>query len=247
MEITRKEDAANRDAMVRWFHWINVIVVLLLAVIGAFIWNAKTLGMSDEGKVLLKQLHALCGYVFAVNLLVRLAWAFVGGEHARWRSLLPLGRGFPKALASQARNLFRPEGHDQPGHSPLGRISVTLMLACMLTMAVTGLVLAGTDIYYPPLGGRIAEWVAADGVDPADVAPNRPELVDEAAYREMRAFRSPFIDTHKFVFFMLLALVPLHVAGVVLAEHKGGRSIVSSMITGRAYMKPAPQDQPEAD
>ena len=116
MEITSKEDAAIRDAMVRWFHWINVIVVLLLAVIGAFIWNAKTLGMSDEGKVLLKQLHALCGYVFAVNLFVRLAWAFVGGEHARWRSLLPLGRGFPQALASQARNLFRPAGHDQPVH-----------------------------------------------------------------------------------------------------------------------------------
>lgn len=235
MDIAHGSQAETRDAMVRWFHWINLIAVLGLAVVGTVIWNAKPLDISNDGKVLLKTIHVLIGYVFVVNLLVRLVWAFIGGPNARWRGILPGGRGYLRSLGGQLGQLFRPEGHDYEGHSPVGRLSVTALLTCMLVMACTGLVLAGTDIYYPPFGGRIAEWVAAEGVDPGTLEPNRPDLVNASAQKEMRAFRSPFIGTHKFVFFVLLSLVLLHVAGVVLAEKRGGRGIVSAMITGRRY------------
>ena len=223
----------TRDALVRCFHWINVLAILGLASLGTVLLFGKDLGLSDAGKIIIKTTHVFIGYVFVTNLLIRLVWAFVGSENARWRKILPGGRNFVQSLLFQTRNLFRPEGHQYDNHSPLGRASIALMLLAMITMASTGLTLAGTDIFYPPLGNWISEWVAAEGVDPKALVPYRPDLVNEAAWEEMRAIRAPFKDIHEFVFFMLLALVPLHVAGVILAEIKGSGGIVSAMINGR--------------
>ena len=75
------------DANVRWFHWINVLCILGLVAVGVVILNDKALGVSTDGKILLKTVHVLIGYVFALNLLWRLVWAFIGGVHARWRGM----------------------------------------------------------------------------------------------------------------------------------------------------------------
>lgn len=56
------------DRTTRWFHWINVLGVLGLAVLGLAILNEKIFGASAEGKVVLKTLHTYVGYVFAANL-----------------------------------------------------------------------------------------------------------------------------------------------------------------------------------
>ena len=61
--------------------------------VGVVILNAKLLGVTDDGKILLKTVHVWIGYVFALNLTWRLVWAFIGGTHARWRAILPGGRG----------------------------------------------------------------------------------------------------------------------------------------------------------
>ena len=74
------------DATTRWFHWINVFCVAGLAAIGIVIMNAGGLDISNAGKVTLKTAHVWIGYVFSLNLLWRLIWAFIGGPHARWRA-----------------------------------------------------------------------------------------------------------------------------------------------------------------
>jgi len=77
------------DANIRWFHWINLLCVLGLIAVGVVILNAKALSVATEGKILLKTVHVWIGYVFAANLLWRLVWAFIGGQYARWRAILP--------------------------------------------------------------------------------------------------------------------------------------------------------------
>lgn len=52
---------------------------------GVAILNGTAPGVSIEGKILLKTTHVWIGYVFALNLLWRLIWAFIGGQYARWR------------------------------------------------------------------------------------------------------------------------------------------------------------------
>ena len=131
------------DAPTRWFHWINLLCVIGLIAIGVAILNAKPLGVTNEGKVLLKVIHVWFGYVFAINLLWRMVWAFIGNRHARWGAILPIGAGYWRSLKSYVSCLFSGRPQQYLGHNPLARISVTLLFVLLLIQAVSGLVLAG--------------------------------------------------------------------------------------------------------
>ncbi len=128
------------------------------------------------------------------------------------------------------------------GHNPIGRIAVLVILALLVVQAVTGLVLAGTDIFYPPLGSWIAHWVAAPNVDPATLTPLTRDLMDKDAYAAMRSFRSPFAEIHEIVFYLLIAMIALHVVAVVATELREGGALVSAMLTGRKIIRGRPED-----
>lgn len=234
------------DLPTRWFHWINALCVLALAVFGLVILNASAFDIPNTGKVLLKTLHVWVGYVFVVNILVRIVWGFAGNHHARWRQMLPGGRGYFRRLRSYVASFAAGKPESYLGHNPLGRIAVAGLLLLMMVQAVTGLMLAGTDIYYPPLGSWIAGWIAAPGVDPASLVPYSPELYDEAAYAEMRALRKPFAQIHLYGFYALLVGIAIHISGVVITELREGGGLTSAMISGRKVLQGQPVDAPAA-
>jgi cytochrome b len=231
------------DRTVRVFHWVNFLCVLGMIVVGTVILNAGALGIPNDGKVLLKTVHVLIGYVLALNLLWRLVWAFVGGRHARWRAILPGGRGYAGELRGYLSGLGAGRRQQYLGHNPLGRIAITILLLLLLSQAVTGLVLAGTDLFYPPLGSWIAAWIAAAGVDPATLVPYAPEMYDETAHQAMRAFRKPFITAHLYGYYTLLVLIALHVLAVVVTEVREGGGLVSAMFTGKKVLSGPPADR----
>lgn len=231
------------DRSQRVFHWINALAVLTLATIGVVILNADALGIPDDpGMIALKTVHVYVGYVFVTNLVWRLVWGFIGGRYARWSAFLPGGRGYGRRLAQFVRDFFSGRAPTYLGHNPLARIFLSVLLVLLLTQAATGLVIAGTDVYMPPFGGSFREWVAADTHDPALVRPYSPQTVNAAAYAEMRAFRSPVVRIHEYTFFVLLAMIALHVAAAVIVELKEGGAIVSSMFTGRKILSRRPED-----
>lgn len=233
------------DRTTRLFHWINFVCVVALAAIGTAILYNKALGVSTEGKILLKTVHVWFGYVLAANLTWRLVWAFIGNPYARWRAILPFGRGFGAALRAYMAGWKAGDPPRYAGHNPLARIMVAVLLALLVVQAATGLVLAGTDLYFPPLGHWIAGWVAAPGVDPSSLVPYDKTAVDATTYDAMRAFRAPFITIHYWTFFLLLIAVAAHVAGVVVTEIRHGGAIVSAMFTGRKLLDKPPVDAPE--
>lgn len=234
------------DRTTRWFHWINVLAILALSAVGLGILYADELGIQPEREVYLKIIHVLIGYVFCINLIWRLVWAFVGGRHARWRAFLPFRKGYRAEAKQYLASFAAGRERQYAGHNPLGRLAVTAMLLLMLNAAVSGLVLAGTDLFYPPFGRYFATWIAAPGVDPATVVPNRPELVDQAARTEMRAFKKTYVALHEYGFYALAILVGLHIAGVVIAEVRGAGSITSAMFTGRKVLHGAPVDDTDS-
>jgi cytochrome b len=130
------------------------------------------------------------------------------------------------------------------GHNPLARIAVTLLFVLLLVQAVTGLVLVGTDLYWPPFGHWFAAWVAAPGVDASLVVPGAVDLIDKTSYDAMRAFRSPFVEVHELGFYALAVLIALHVIAVVATEIHEGGSITSAMFTGRKILSRPPPDAP---
>lgn len=233
------------DRGVRWFHWINVVSVLALIGTGLVIYNGKTLGISADAKVMMKELHVWVGYLFALNLAWRIVQGFRGSHFARWHTILPIGRGYLRELGAYLGSLRSGKPRHYLGHNPLGQLMVLLLFILMFAQAISGLVLAGTDLYYPPLGSWIAQWVAPAGVDPASLLPGDKSMADAMAWDEMRAFRQPFIITHVQLFFLLLGAVVLHVAGVVVAEIRERVGLVSAMITGYKRVPEKPVDLPE--
>jgi Ni/Fe-hydrogenase 1 B-type cytochrome subunit len=229
------------------FHWINVLCVVGLIAVGVAILNDKALGVTNDGKILLKTVHVWIGYVFAVNLLWRLIWAFIGGSHARWRAILPGGHGYLNDVRRYVADFLARRPRQYLGHNPVGRIAVTLLLCALLVQTITGLILAGTDLFYPPIGSFIARWVAAPGVDPAMLLPYSPDTYDKAAYGAMRALREPIVAVHYYGFYVLLALSMIHIAAVVLTELREGGNLVSAMVTGKKLLSQPLADQPESD
>jgi len=229
------------DAPTRWFHWINAICVVALVVGGILMLNGRALEISRAGGLKLKTIHTWIGYVFAISLILRLIWAFVGNRYARWRAILPGGRGYLAATGAYIKSFFSRHPQQYLGHNPLGRLSVTAMLLVLVVLAVSGIVLAGTDLFYPPLGHWFASWVAAPGVDPATIVPGSPNIEREAL-ASMRAFRKPFIVTHVWSYYVLLVIGALHILGVVVTEIREGGTLVSATFTGRKYLAEEPVD-----
>jgi len=217
---------------VRFFHWNNVICILLLIVIGVVILNAKLFGVSIEGKILLKTMHVIVGYVFAANLIFRLLIGFLGKSYERWSETLPFNKGFRKEVIEFKKLNKAP----YKGHNPVGKLMVLALLSLMSIQMVTGLVIAGTDIYYPPFGNYFAQSIAIDKTNLEVIKPYSKENVDDKAYKTMRDIRKPFITVHIYTFYGLIFFIPLHIMGVIFAERRERTALTSSMITGYKYL-----------
>jgi Ni/Fe-hydrogenase 1 B-type cytochrome subunit len=217
---------------IRLFHWLNVLSVLLLIIIGSIIYFGRDIGISSEGKILLKTIHVCVGYVFAANLIFRIILGFMGKGYERWGQTLPFSKAFKQELAD-----FRQDKNKAfKGHNPLGKLMVGAFMLSLTVQMVSGLVIAGTDIYYPPFGQYFANSIAEDKSQVALIKPYSKENVDADAYKEMRSFRKPFITAHVYSFYCLLLFIPLHILAVFFAERREKHSIVSSMIHGYKYL-----------
>jgi cytochrome b len=246
VEISKSEELHSYnvwDFQTRCFHWINVLAVFGLIIVGVILLNDDALGISTGGKMLLKKIHVALGYVMVANLIWRCVWAFRGNRYARWQAMVPYGAGYWGALRSYGSAFLHGEPQQYVGHNPAGRIGVALLLFLLLLQAATGLVLAGTDLYWPPFGGYFAGWVAAPGIDPATVSALAPNTIDQTAYKAMRAFRSSYVAVHLYGFYALAGMIVAHVVAVVMTEVREGGSLTSAMLTGRKILTRPPQDE----
>lgn len=233
------------DRTVRIFHWLNVICIIGLISIGLAILYNKSFGVSSDGKILLKTMHAYFGYVFVLNLLWRLIWGFIGNKYSRWKMILPFNKGYSHSFTAYIKGLKNRNPPPYAGHNPVAKLMVTLLFLMLITQAATGLTLAGTDLYLPPFGHEIAEWVTASGEDHSklvDLKPGSKEGIDPDGYQEMRDFRKPFITIHKYGFYLLLIAIFFHILGVVVTELLEKNGLISAMFTGKKVFKKNPVD-----
>lgn len=230
------------DRTVRIFHWVNVLCVLVLIAIGVAILNSKILGVSTDGKVLLKTIHVYVGYVFAINLAWRLIWGFFGNRYSRWRAILPFNAEHRAQLTAMRNGtkMGKPVGF--LGHTPIARLMVGLLFVIMSAQAITGLVLAGTDVYMPPFGNMVKESIAIGATAVEFITPYSKDGIDEVAYKEMRDIRKPFITVHYYAFYTLLAAIFLHLLGVIVSEVREKNGLVSAMFTGKKVFTEKPFD-----
>ena len=169
------------DLPLRLFHWL-----LVMAVIGSFV--SVKLG----GNAMIW--HGRFGYLVLALIAFRLTWGFVGTRHARFAQFIKS----PKAILAYLKSPT-----ETPGHSPVGAISVLILLGLFLAQALAGL-FASDDIAFD---GPLAKYVASTWV----------EL--------LTAF-------HRLNEWVLLALVAMHIGAILYYKYAKRINLISAMITG---------------
>ena len=230
------------DLPTRVFHWVNFITITSLIFVGLIMLFKKELGITSlEAKVSLKEIHVIIGYVFVLNFTWRIIWGFIGNKYARWSNTLPQ-KGFLNTVRQYLHSVESGEPQQFIGHNPMGRLAITFILLLMLTMAITGLVRAGTDIYYPPFGSLAADYVAAPGTDTDSIRPYIADGTDKEKMASLKAFKGPFGEVHIYASYTLMFMIVLHIFFVVRAEIREGGSLISAMFTGKKILSSNPVD-----
>jgi Ni/Fe-hydrogenase 1 B-type cytochrome subunit len=79
---------------VRFFHWLNVACIIVLASTGYLVAEPIKLSIANEAYNqysfgIIRFIHFATAYVFAFNLLFRLYWGFVGNKYSKWSNFVP--------------------------------------------------------------------------------------------------------------------------------------------------------------
>jgi len=231
------------DKPARVFHWINFLCIIILSFLGLIMLYKGAIGISgNEAKIGLKVLHVITGYVFAINLIVRLIWGFFGGRYSRWSALFP-GKDFKQKLKNYKASKATGKPQTFIGHNPIGQLSALVMLLLLTVQMVTGLIRAGTDIYYPPFGNIAANYVAAQGVLPSQIKPYDETGTDADRMAELKAFKSPIGSTHIYGAYILWLLILVHLLAVIRSDTGGEGTLISAMFSGKKHLPRDPVDQ----
>ncbi len=183
------------DPGVRLFHWS-----LVLAVLVAFLAGEHALTV-----------HVVAGYGVAVLTAWRIVWGFTGPATARFRDFVHPPRAILAFLRASLQG--RPTWH--AGHNPAGGAMVVVLLATLLTTALTGMALYGAQ----DAGGPLAFLATRAGEDAIDTLETLHEFLGQA----------------------LPWLVAVHVAGVLVESLLQRVDLTRAMLTGRKPLPPTPE------
>ena len=161
-------------------------------------------------------LHEWMGYFVLALVLVRVVWGFIGPEHARFADFV---RG-PGLVLANLRDVVLLRAKRYLGHSPAGGAMVIVLLAMLAATSVTGILAEQSE--------NVAATAAVVTTAMADE--NGHEM--ERAGGEEEA-ESPLVEAHEVLANLTLALVFLHIAGVILASFTHRENLIVAMFTGR--------------
>jgi cytochrome b len=104
--------------------------------------------------------HVACGYVVTLLLLFRLAWGFIGGEHARFRSFV---HGW-RSIYAYGEELLHLRPPRTLGHNPVGGWMIMTLLTTLSAIALSGLLAEAKTGGAGLLSALLpTEWVAVVG------------------------------------------------------------------------------------
>jgi cytochrome b len=229
MNATPKQAETVRvwDPIVRIGHWVIVI--------GFF--TAYFSG--DE----LPGIHTWAGYVVAGTVLVRVIWGLAGTRHARFASFVTGPRGFIRYM----KGLFAKKADRHLGHNPAGAAMIIALLIALTGTTVSGMALLAAEDGRGPLAGLIASQdsgaTAQPGIpvggeahgDRDERRGGRYEEDDDEGHEGGHEGGSgETLETiHSAFTYLTLALIALHILGVIASSLIHRENLVRAMVTGR--------------
>lgn len=198
------------DPLIRLFHWSLVAAFTVAYLTG-----------EDESAW-----HIYSGYAVLGLVLFRVLWGFVGTEHARFRDFV-FG---PAKVLRYVAGMFGGRPRRYLGHNPLGGWMILLMLASLLATAGSGLMVYALE----ENAGPLAPLVGRKGTDLSLIAAARADDEHEDAIDDRHEAREEYWEElHEFFANFTLALVFIHLGGVLLGSLMHRENLARSMVTGR--------------
>jgi cytochrome b len=147
--------------------------------------------------------HVWAGYIAFSLLCLRLVWGFTGTRHARFADFV---HG-PGKVLRYTQDVLARRAPRYIGHNPAGGAMIVALIVGVLTNTLTGMALYGADAWLGPLA-----WLMAD--------------TSKAGIKRLK-------DIHEIAAHLTVALVAIHVAGVIWESVLHRENLVKSMLTGR--------------
>lgn len=210
------------EAPVRLWHWVNVVCITVLAVTGYFIGSPlPTLPGEASDHFLMGYIrfaHFAAAYVFAIGLVVRFYWAFVGNRYAHELFVPPLWRAdwWKEAVFELRWYLFlEPRPRKYIGHNPLGQMMMFFMFVLgSVFMTITGFALYSEGQGQGGWADQVFGWVIPLFGQSQDVH-----------------------TWHHLGMWYIVLFVLLHVYAAVREDIMSRQSLISTMVSGVRMFK----------
>jgi cytochrome b len=147
-------------------------------------------------------LHVWAGYILVSVLILRIIWGFVGTQHARFSDFVVA----PSVAYQYLKDTFYLRARRYLGHNPAGGFMIVVMLILLVLIGASGLLVYGADKHAGPL----ASLFVGGG----------------------KQWKEPLEIVHEFLANFMLAMVIIHVAGVVVESKIHNEHLARAMVTG---------------
>jgi Ni/Fe-hydrogenase 1 B-type cytochrome subunit len=209
---------------VRIYHWINVLVLLILVVTGFYISNPLAIMTQKDVSQLytmgwFRYLHFAAAYLFFFNFMARIYWGFVGNKYASWRQFIPISKQFVSEMWTVIKmdilllkGSLKDRQHLSVGHNALAGMTYFLTFIMFLVQCLTGfgLYASMSDWWFP----NLFSWVPA-------------MLGGDILTRQI----------HHWVMWFFIIFAFIHVYLVFYHDYVEGRGEISSMGGGWKFIE----------
>ncbi len=205
---------------VRFYHWINALCILVLAVTGIIIAHPPALTRATEASFsywfgVNRFIHFVTAYVFLFNFAFRIYWGFVGNRYADWKNFLPWRRAQLREVVSVLKvDILQSRGTPvhAVGHNSVAYFTYFVMFLVFLFQVVSGFAMYSkmSQSWFP----QLFAWAT-------------PLFGGEYALRQWHYGATWF--------FMLFTLV--HVYLVFYHDYVEGHGVMSSMVGGWKFVE----------
>jgi len=209
---------------VRLFHWLNALCITVLAITGFIIADPPAIMSSAEASEsywfgTVRVIHFISAYIFLVNAILRIYWAFKGNYYSNWRAFLPLSKKARENLLHVLKIDVLLQNEEEEvyknisvGHNYMASLSYVFLFLLALVQIFTGFGL------YAPMSGwwlpQLFNWV--------------PDFLGgDVMTRSIH-----HISTWLFIIFTLI-----HVYLVFYHDWLEGRGESSAMISGYKFVR----------
>jgi cytochrome b len=151
----------------------------------------------------LQVIHVWSGYSIAALLVLRVIWGFIGPRYARFHDFVHS----PQVALGYAKAVLMRRAPRYLGHNPAGGAMIVILLVSLMITVAAGLGYYGADKGLGPLAGALIG-------------------ISDSATHTLK-------EIHEFFANFTLALVAIHLLGVIWESLLHRENLTKAMMTGR--------------